>query len=154
MEYRKNKAKVLLFYLVFYIVTSALIYTVSYFLGGDLGLQVLIVSEGLLLLSPIMFKNALFSEINQSVMLVDDKIECKNFYISGNLADCSFDFSQIASVEIKNSLFSRCMVIRVNGDKKHPVVLNNQFENYSELWAKIIDNCKKQNPDAIKIKTK
>ena len=154
MEYRKNKAKVVLFILVYYIVATVLVCTVSYFLGGDLGLRVFIVSEGSLLLHPIMFKNALFSEINQSVMLVDDKIECKNFYISGNLADCSFDFSQIASIEIKNSLFSRYMVIRVNGDEKRPVVLNNQFENYSELWAKIIDNCKEQNPDAIKIKTK
>lgn len=149
MEFKKNKFKVIRFYIVAFVAISFALWVILKLLFDDRDAKNFFVfGEIMLIASPIMFHKALIGELNQSVALNDNKIECKTFFIKGSLANASFEYSQIKSVELKRILFSHHLIIKVKGSENAPVVLNNQFEDYLVLWKNICDKCREQNPEA------
>ena len=150
MEFKKNKFKVIIFYIIFFLAISFALWAILKLFFDDRNAKIFFVfGEILLIASPLISAKAFIGELNQTVTLNDNKIECKNFFVKGTLANASFEYNQIKSVELKQSLFSRHLIIKVKGSEKAPVVLNNQFKNYSVLWKNICDKCREQNPDAL-----
>ena len=146
MEFRKNKSKVICFYIIALAVLSFFLWMIIELLVKD---KDKIVFEVIwLVASIIMSIKALISELKQTVILNGNNIRCENFFVSGNLANATIEYNQIKSIQLKRSLFSVCLVIKVEGSEKFPVVLNNQFEDYIKLWQVICDGCKSWNPNA------
>lgn len=140
MKFKKKKFKVIRFYLLaFAVVSFALWGILKLFFDSNDAKMFFILGEVVLVASPIMFHKALVGELNQTVELNDNKIECKNFFVKGCLANASFEYSQIESVEMKRTLFSYHLMIKVKGSENTPIVLNNHFEDYSTLWKNICD---------------
>ena len=150
MEFKKNRFKVIMFYIIaFAAISFALWGILKLFFDDRDAKKFFVFGEIILIASPLMFAKAFIGELNQTVTLNDNKIECKDFFIKGNLANASVEYSQIKSVELKRNLFSRHLIIKVEGSENTPIVLNNQFENYSVLWKNICDKCREQNPHAL-----
>ncbi len=150
MEFKKNRFKVIMFYIIaFAAISFALWGILKLFFDDRDAKKFFVFGEIILIASPLMFAKAFIGELNQTVTLNDNKIECKDFFIKGNLANASVEYSQIKSVELKRNLFSRHLIIKVEGSENAPIVLNNQFENYSVLWKNICDKCREQNPHAL-----
>ncbi len=150
MKFKKNKFKVIMFYIIAFVAISFTLWGILKLFFDDRDSKMFFVfGEIMLIASPIMFHKAFIGELNQSVTLSDNKIECNNFFVKGSLTNASFEYSQIKSIELKRTLFSRHLIIKVEGSENAPIVLNNQFENYSVLWKNICDKCREQNPDAL-----
>ncbi len=149
MKFKKNKSKVICFYIIAFSVLSLFLWMIIELLVKDKDKTKFFVFEMIFLVASIIMSiKALISELKQTVNLNGNNIKCENFFVAGNLADATFEYNQIKSIQLKRSLFSVCLVIKVEGSENFPVVLNNQFENYTKLWQVICDGCKSQNPNA------
>lgn len=148
MVFKKDKFKVILFNTIGFIVISFILWAVlELFVKDKNVILFFILGEIALIASFIMNANALVGELNQTVILNEEKVECKSFFVAGNLANATFEYNQIKSIQMKRTMFSRCLIIKVKDSENIPVVLNNQFENHMKLWRTICDGCKSQNPD-------
>ena len=149
MEFRKNKLKVIRFYIIAFAVISIALWVIIELSveNKNVGMFFLF-GEFVLLASILMNKNALIGELKQAITLNENKVECKNFFVAGNLANATFEYNQINSIQMKRTFFSCHLIIKVKGSENVPVVLNNQFEDYIKLWRTVCDECKRQNFDA------
>ncbi len=149
MEFRKNKFKVIRFYIIAFIVISLVLWVALELFIKDKNITMFFVfGEIALVASIIMNVKALIGELNQTVMLSENNVKCTSFFVAGNLANATFEYNQIKLIQMKRTLFSRCLVIKVKGSEKVPIVLNNQFEDHVKLWQIICDGCKNKNADA------
>lgn len=148
MEFKKNKSKVICFYIGAFIVISFILWAaLDLFVKDKNVILFFVLGEIALIASVIMNAKALVGELNQTVILNEEKVECKSFFVAGNLANATFEYNQIKTIQMKRTLFSRCLIIKVKDSENIPVVLNNQFENHMKLWRTICDGCKSQNPN-------
>lgn len=149
MEFKKNKFKVIQFYIVALVVISVVLWALLSLLIDSRNIVIMFFAFGELVLfaSIIMNKNAIVGELCQSITLNEKNVKCKNFFVAGSLANATFEYNQIKSIQMRRTLFSRCLVIKVKGSENIPVVLNNQFKDYMKLWRTVCDGCKSQNSD-------
>ncbi len=148
IKFKKNRFKVIRFYIVAFFAINIVLWAIlELFVKDESVTMFFVFGEIVLFSSVIMNKNALLGELNQTVILNDNKIECKSFFVSGDLADATFEYDQIKSIQMKRTLFSRHLIIKVKGSEAAPVVLNNQFKDYLKLWVIIGDSCMKLNPE-------
>ena len=141
MEFAKKKSKIIVYYSIVYLLTAMLFLDLfSIILKNN---YLTMISEAILLISIIAFLKLHINEINQTVKVDKESIECRNFVINGRPADATVRYEIIEKIELKRipfKPFARCLYISVKGDL--PVVINDDYNDYLNLWKIICDNCK------------
>ena len=141
MEFVKKKSKIIVYYSIFYLLTAMLFLALfSIILKNN---YLTMISEAILLISIIASLKLHINEINQTVKVDKESIECRNFVINGRSADATVRYEIIEKIELKRipfKPFARCLYISVKGDL--PVVINDDYNDYLNLWKIICDNCK------------
>lgn len=141
MEFVKKKSKIIVYYSIFYLLTAMLFLALfSIILKNN---YLTMISEAILLISIIASLKLHINEINQTVKVDKESIECRNFVINGRPADATVRYEIIEKIELKRipfKPFARCLYISIKGDL--PVVINDDYNDYLNLWKIICDNCK------------
>lgn len=141
MEFVKKKSKIIVYYSIFYLLTAMLFLALfSIILKNN---YLTMISEAILLISIIASLKLHINEINQTVRVDKESIECRNFVINGRPADATVRYEIIEKIELKRipfKPFARCLYISIKGDL--PVVINDDYNDYLNLWKIICDNCK------------
>lgn len=141
MEFVKKKSKIIVYYSIFYLLTAMLFLALfSIILKNN---YLTMISEAILLISIIASLKLHINEIKQTVRVDKESIECRNFVVKGRTADATVRYEIIEKIELKRipfKPFARCLYISVKGDL--PVVINDDYNDYLNLWKIICDNCK------------
>ncbi|MDY6016344.1 MAG: hypothetical protein SPI97_01875 [Oscillospiraceae bacterium] len=141
MEFVKKKSKIIVYYSIFYLLTAMLFLALfSIILKNN---YLTMISEAILLISIIASLKLHINEINQTVKVDKESIECRNFVVKGRTADAMVRYEIIKKNELKRipfKPFARCLYISIKGDL--PVVINDDYNDYLNLWKIICDNCK------------
>lgn len=98
----------------------------------------------------LIFLRFVICETNQTVTVGENSIECKNFIINGHPADAVISYDIVSKIEIKRvplKPFSKCLCLLLDGDK--PVIINDDYGDYSNLWKMICDNCRAVDPNLL-----
>lgn len=144
MEFEKKKSKIIVYYSIIYLLI-AILFLILFLIIIKNNLLTLI-AEMILLISIITSLKLHIKEINQTVKVEKESIECRNFIINGRPADAIVRYEIIEKIELKRILFkpfSRCLYISIKDDK--PVVINDDYKDYFNLWKIICDNCESYN---------
>ncbi|MGN0572867.1 MAG: hypothetical protein ACI4IX_02900 [Acutalibacteraceae bacterium] len=144
MEFVKKKSKIIVYYSIVYLLIAILFLVLfSVILKNS---YLTMISEAILLISIIAFLKLHINEINQAVRVDKESIECRNFIVNGRPADATVRYEIIEKIELKRILFkpfSRCLYLSIKGDL--PVVINDDYNDYLNLWKMICDNCEAYN---------
>lgn len=144
MEFVKKKSKIIVYYSIIYLLIAILFLILfSIILKNN---YLTMISEAILLISIIASLKLHIKEINQTVKVEKESIECRNFIINGRPADAIVRYEIIEKIELKRisfKPFSRCLYISIKDDK--PVVINDDYKDYFNLWKMICDNCEAYN---------
>ncbi|MGN0547908.1 MAG: hypothetical protein ACI4I3_11305 [Acutalibacteraceae bacterium] len=144
MEFVKKKSKIIFCYSITYLLIAILIFALfSIILKNN---YLTMISEAILLISIITSLKLHIKEINQTVRVDKELIECRNFIVNGRPADAIVRYEIIEKIELKRipfKPFSRCLYISIKDDK--PVVINDDYNDYLNLWKMICDNCESYN---------
>ncbi len=148
MIFCKNKAKIIIYYCVVFLLLAVLVAIVGVLVFDNVARIVIMEIMSVVLVLP--FIKLGVAEINQTVELGNKEIVCKNFIINGNVANGKIDYRLIESIKMKNDLlkpFSKCLHIKVKNEK--PFALTDDYIEYKELWGSLCLKCKEANPDVF-----
>lgn len=131
MLFKKNKNKVLLFYLICYIFLSLIISLLSF-----ISIIVMVIFQLFLLLVIFLYSKLFIAEINQTVQFGDGTLVCKNFVINGGIANAEIPYEKIERIEFKK----RYVSVVVSGEK--PFGITNDYIDYHLLCETLCEKCK------------
>ncbi len=149
VKYVKNKKKVIVFYLLWFLIGAVFFALIPFLVfEKSLALRAFLIGEGSLIAVSLSLIKSVKAELNQSIVLHEDFIECNNFFVKGAIMDGKIKYNEIKELKLKGlslPLFSKYILICVPNNP--PAVVKQDFINYKELWQKICENCKNANPD-------
>ncbi len=144
MKFCKNKAKVILYYCVTYLLLAVLVATIVALVFDENTIQRIVIIELMLVAVVFPFAKMLIAEVKQTVELGEEGLVCENFIINGNVANGKIDYKLIESITLKSVLlkpFSYCLYVKLKNEK--PFALNDDYINYKELWLSFCQNAKR-----------
>lgn len=145
MKFVKKKPKIIAYYAAVYLLIAA---AVAFLFRTSLYMQM--IAELIVAVPFLIFIRLVICEINQTVTVGENSIECKNFIINGHPADAVISYDIVSKIEIKRvplKPFSKCLCLSLDGDK--PVIINDDYGDYSNLWKMICDNCRAVDPNLL-----
>lgn len=146
MEFVKKKSKIIAYYTITYLLISIMLPAFFILILKNHTIYISLISEAILLVFILSFLKLHIMEINQTVKVGNESIECKNYIINGRPADATISYLLIEKIEIKHiplKPFSKCLCLSLSNDK--PVIVNDDFKDYLRLWFMICNNCKSYN---------
>ena len=145
MKFVKKKPKIIAYYAAAYLLTAA----AAAFIFRD-STYMLMIAELIVAVSFLIFLRLVICEINQTVTVGENSIECKNFIINGHPADAVINYNMVSKIEIKRvplKPFSKCLCLSLDVDK--PAIINDDYGDYPKLWKMICDNCRAVDPNIL-----
>ncbi|MGN0543311.1 MAG: hypothetical protein ACI4JG_07665 [Acutalibacteraceae bacterium] len=150
MKFKKKKGKLIIFYIVFFALISAVFAVLSKAVFGEDWLKITALFEIIFIGIIISFLNLFIAEINQTAQITQDLLICNNFIVGGRVVCGKIGYDKIERIELKrNPLmpYSFCLCISIANDS--PFVIKDDFKNYRELWKAVCEKTGSANPNAI-----
>ena len=131
MLFKKNKKKVVLFYLLCYIALFLLVSLLSF-----ISVVVMIVLQLFLLLIIFLYSKIFIAEIKQTVQFGEETLICKNFVINGGIANAEIPYEKIEKIEVRR----KYLIVYVHGEKTFAI--RDDYINYPDLCKALFEKCK------------
>lgn len=148
MKFHKNKAKVILYYCIIYLIALIAVGFFAAMVFDENKTPYIIIAEISAIGLTLPLIKLFVAEIKQTVEVNENEIICENFIISGNVANGKIDYKFIESVTLKRTFlkpFSRYLFVKLKNDK--PFTISDDYINYQELWNTFCNKCKVANFD-------
>lgn len=149
MKFYKNKAKVILYYFVIYLIAFVATGLFAAMVLGSDAIEHIIIIELIVVCVICSFIKPIIAETKQTVEVNEHEIICNNFIIGTNVVNGKIDYKFIESITLKRTLlkpFSCYLFVKLKNDK--PFAILDDYLNYQELWSSFCNKCRCANPDA------
>ncbi len=131
MLFKKNKKKIILIYLICYIILFLLISLLS------LISFLLMTSCEIFLVGTIFaFRKLHIAEVRQTVEFSDEKLICKSFIVNGVVVDGEIPYEKVKRIELKK----KCVIVIASGMR--PIRITNDYIDFKVLCEALCEKCK------------
>ena len=131
MIFIKNKRKIILSYIILYLLMSLVLALFSL-----ISVAIMLASELLLAGLIFVFLRLHIAEVRQTVEIGDETLKCKSFVINGAVADAEIPYEKIEKIEVKR----KYLLVYVSGEK--PFAIRDNYINYPDLCKALFQKCK------------
>ena len=131
MIFIKNKRKIILSYIILYLLMSLVLALFSL-----ISVAIMLASELLLAGLIFVFLRLHIAEVRQTVEIGDETLKCKSFVINGAVADAEIPYEKIEKIEFKR----KYLLVYVSGEK--PFAIRDNYINYPDLCKALFQKCK------------
>ncbi len=131
MKFIKNKRKIVLFYIIFYLLLSLLPALFSL-----ISVAIMLVSELFLVVLIFAFLRLHIAEVRQTLEIGDETLKCKSFIVNGAVADAEISYEKIEKIEVKR----KYLLVYVSGEK--PFAIRDNYIGYPDLCKALFQKCK------------
>lgn len=136
MIFIKNKRKIILSYIIFYLLVALILALLSL-----ISVAIMLASELFLAVSILAFLRLHIADVKQTVQVGDETLVCKSFIVNGGVADAEIPYEKIEKIEVKR----KHLLVYVSGEK--PFAIRDNYINYPDLCKALCEKCKEKNPD-------